>query len=461
LKDIKEGVVEIVLDANQSSRDASKNKKFIMPDGSALQVSAYISVNAGEVFFNPTLLGFNCPSLPQAIINSLRYVDPYYWRPLLKRIVIAGGSSLFKGLKERLEVEIEKLLPQLGQLPPPADEKALESKISELVTKELDKKEPEKDKKEPEKDKKEPEKDKKEPAEAAKVLFDIKKKETSTPVKESTPTKKESAPAEKELVQITEKKTTPENCSKCGELLPPDSNVCPMCGSVVKVQQIDILGVKKEVYPEKCPTCKKKLADSERGKFCPHCGAKMVPFIVDDKLDRKEEKLIKKTAIDDKELKKMEKAVSDEYGFEEEAKPAEKPVVEVKKEEIKSPTKVEPAKATAKPNIDEDPLEKELRELEELQKKVKEKEHTVLKTPDSSPTKEKPKTIEIAKPLNAIDPKKVINVILSESQKFGSFKGASIIGSLPTFKKFFIDYQAFSANPLNVQVDISKIISNK
>ena len=56
-------------------------------------------------------------SLPSAIISALKAVDPYYWRPLLKKIILTGGTSYLSGLESRLEMEIENLLPTLGKLP--------------------------------------------------------------------------------------------------------------------------------------------------------------------------------------------------------------------------------------------------------------------------------------------------------------------------------------------------------
>ena len=97
LKDIKENCVELTLDPAAASRDASRTKNFTMPDGTALQVNSYVSSYAAEVLFNPQLLGYNCPSLSQAVINSIRLVDPYYWRPLLKRIVLSEEHLYSKG----------------------------------------------------------------------------------------------------------------------------------------------------------------------------------------------------------------------------------------------------------------------------------------------------------------------------------------------------------------------------
>lgn len=367
LKEVKEKVVEVALDPNTASRDPTRNKKFLMPDGTKIDINAYVSIYASEILFNPGLLGYQCASISWAVIASLRTVDPYYWRPLLKRIILSGGGTLLKGLPTRLEKEIEALLPQLGPLPPPIEEPKPEEKPKPIETGLQDFKK-----------------------EAEKMLFGDVKKEP-----------------EKGLVQIaTNSQTETTNCIKCGELVKiNESKFCPNCGAEVVLKQIEILGAKKQMYPTKCPKCAKKL-DGEM-RFCPECGEKLEAIVVTDKLDRSEQKLIKKTTISAKEMKVMTKEIESEYGTEEENQ--------------------ELAKITEKP-----------KELE---------------------TKPKAPSPEPPKPINMPDPKKIVNVVSSELQEFAAFKGASILGSLPTFKKMMVDYQTFNQNPAAVVIDFSKIVN--
>jgi actin-related protein len=340
VKEIKEQACKIALDPNASSQNQVNSANFILPDGESMQINAYVATYAGEVLFNPSLLGPNIQSLQQAIINSLRMVDPYYWRPLLKKIILSGGTSYFKGLKERIEKEVELLLPQLGPLPPPTKEEPP------------------------------PRKD-----------------EKRLPAEE---------PKSKQLVQVTtHTKGKAENCPKCGELLEDQkSEFCPFCGHKMENQIIEIMGSAKKKYPEKCPKCNEKL-DGE-SSFCPSCGAKLEPMIIqDDKLDRKEKKLMKKAAVGD-DIKEIQKMVDDEYGSGEELE--EIAAMDVKKPEEKK----------------DDPME---------------------------------------------DPNKIVRVILPEDRLLASFKGAAILGSLPSLKKFMIDFTQYQQNPYSVIVDFSKVLN--
>ena len=117
LRDIKEKVIKISMNPEIDSQNDANDIEYVLPDGEKLKIGAYISIMAAEILFNPILITMGIDSLPYAIISSLKSVDPYYWRILLGKIILSGGSSYLKGLKSRLEMEIENLLPDLGPLP--------------------------------------------------------------------------------------------------------------------------------------------------------------------------------------------------------------------------------------------------------------------------------------------------------------------------------------------------------
>jgi actin-related protein len=353
--EIKEKICEIVKNVEAAGKDPNYAKVFLLPDGEKLKVNPYITTYAGEVLFNPQLMGYPMASVPQAIIAALQRVDKYYWRPLLKRIILSGGTTLFKGFKSRLEADVENLLSQLGPLPPPEEEKP----------KELPKEEPKKEEK----------------------------------------VEKEDKPGEKKLVQIKIGEKGAENCSKCGQLITGNDKFCPQCGAEVVVKQIDIIGAERVEYPKKCPECRKEL--DGLSAFCPYCGNKLNPVVTQDKVERSDKKILKQTAASEKELKKLVEAVEDEYGSTE--------------------------------------------DLEELEK--------ISKAADEA-KKEKEKEVKKEEPVKEIDdPNKVVKVITSENQEFASFKGAAILGSLPSFKQFLVDKTAYNQNPYAVIIDLTRIVN--
>ncbi len=341
IQDIKEKTLKIAMDPNTASQDPSNNAKYLLPDGENLALGANFVIMAGEIIFNPILVGISGRSLQNAIIDSIRVADRNYWRPLLNKIVLSGGTSYINGLEERLKAEIDKNLPQLGELPPIVEEKA-------------------------------------------NILVPEPMNGNLTPEDNSNT-----------MVQILGKERKPENCSRCGELLELNSDFCPACGHNVEQKQIEILGATHSSYPTMCSKCFQKLDGII--SVCPYCNHQLKPIISEDKLDRKEKKLIKKTSVSEKELKELSLQVESEYGgFE---------------------------------------------DLDEIDDKI---------------------TSQIGeiniKELNS-DSNEIIQIVLHDDRFYAAFKGASILGALPSFKPFLVDKSNFDANPDSVKVDFYKIIN--
>lgn len=265
--EIKEKMCEITANVDTASKDPKFAKSYTLPDGDHLKLNSVITTYAGEILFNPQLLNFPISSIPQAVIQALQRVDRYYWRPLLKNIILTGGTALFKGLESRLIADIEKLLSQLGPLPEPVSD---------------------------------------------------------TPIQDQLDQKPASDDGVKKLVQIKTSETSMGNCPKCGELFNVgESKFCPFCGAEAVIKQIDIIGSERVEYPTKCPTCNNKL--DGQSSFCPECGLKLEPIVIKDDLDRKDKKLLKKASASDRDLEKIAKDVESEYGALEETGEWEEP----------------------------------------------------------------------------------------------------------------------------------------
>ncbi len=339
IQDIKEKTLKISMDPNKASQDPSYNMKYVLPDGEYLELNSNIIINASEIIFNPILVGIGGKPLQNAIIDSIKVTDRNYWRPLLQKIVLSGGTSYISGLKQRLETEIKNFLYELGELPPLVDEEA-----NALMPKPLN---------------------------------------GNTSPEENT----------KLMVQIIGKERKPENCAKCGELVDLNSDFCQNCGAKITQQQIEIMGATQKSYPTMCTKCFQKLDGTK--PFCPYCNHQLKPIIHEDKLDRKEKKLIKKTSVSERELAKLSLQVESEYG-----------------------------------GFDE---------LDEIDEK-------------------KPPVINI---LNINEPKstEIVQIVLHDDRYYAAFKGASILGSLPSFRRFMIDKATFDANPDSVKVNFFEIIN--
>ncbi|TXT59009.1 MAG: putative Actin/actin family protein [Promethearchaeota archaeon] len=118
LKQIKENYCYVVLDPDNPGALGEKIQ-YPLPDGSTIEIPPHILYEATEVMFEPSMIGSNSPSLPEAVLRSLNSIDKSYWGDLLTHIVLSGGNFLHNGFKERLESELISLLNQYGPIPKP------------------------------------------------------------------------------------------------------------------------------------------------------------------------------------------------------------------------------------------------------------------------------------------------------------------------------------------------------
>ena len=134
LRDVKEKNCFVALDPDTAVKNTKETVPYILPDGEQVNINMEIRVKAAEILFHPELLGYQCHSIHQAIIYGISRTDQYYWRELLRNIVLSGGNTLFQGMEIRLEKEINNILHQLGPLPElPVDQVVVEPPKKELI----------------------------------------------------------------------------------------------------------------------------------------------------------------------------------------------------------------------------------------------------------------------------------------------------------------------------------------
>ncbi|MBY9015057.1 MAG: zinc ribbon domain-containing protein [Candidatus Lokiarchaeota archaeon] len=135
IKEIKERNCVFALDP-ENPPNLDDNFSFTMPDGSNIRIPNYIFHEAPEVLFKPNLLGYNILNIPQAVINSVKSIDQYYWSDLLSHIMLSGGNLSYSGFEERLRTELVQLVPQLGKIPKPKLIKASKDEKQKMKLKE-------------------------------------------------------------------------------------------------------------------------------------------------------------------------------------------------------------------------------------------------------------------------------------------------------------------------------------
>jgi actin-related protein len=115
VRDVKEKLCYVALEPEKEMKLAEKvaemQKEYVLPDGEKIVVGAERFL-APEVFFNPGVIGMEATPLDESIVDSIRKCDVDLRRELYANIVLSGGSTMFPGLKERLEKEIKELTPE-------------------------------------------------------------------------------------------------------------------------------------------------------------------------------------------------------------------------------------------------------------------------------------------------------------------------------------------------------------
>ena len=100
----KEHVCEVALDYQATTQEAAP-VTVTLPDGERVEIGVE-RFRIPEALFNPSLVGEQGASVHQDIFNAIDNCEQDVRRDMYGSIVLAGGTSMFKGLPERVEKEI-------------------------------------------------------------------------------------------------------------------------------------------------------------------------------------------------------------------------------------------------------------------------------------------------------------------------------------------------------------------
>jgi len=114
VKDIKEKLTYVALDYDTELKEAtttsSKDANYEMPDGTIVTIGSE-RFRCPEVLFKPSLIGKEFPGIHESCYNSIMKSDIDVRKDLYSNIVLSGGTTMFTGLPERLQKEVQKLAP--------------------------------------------------------------------------------------------------------------------------------------------------------------------------------------------------------------------------------------------------------------------------------------------------------------------------------------------------------------
>ena len=116
VRDMKEKMSYVALDYDQEMTESERSsthaeKTYELPDGQIVTIGNE-RFRCPEVLFQPNLLGMEHEGIHHQVYNSIMQCDVDIRKDLYCNTVLSGGTTMFPGMGERLQVEMSKLAPQ-------------------------------------------------------------------------------------------------------------------------------------------------------------------------------------------------------------------------------------------------------------------------------------------------------------------------------------------------------------
>lgn len=107
VRHIKEKLCYVAKDFDKEKK-TTVTENHTLPDGRSIEIGDE-RLRCPEALFQPAVANLDAQSLPDKIRDSIAMVDVSIQRDLFANVVLSGGSTMFKGFAERLQLELERL----------------------------------------------------------------------------------------------------------------------------------------------------------------------------------------------------------------------------------------------------------------------------------------------------------------------------------------------------------------
>ncbi|KAJ5073819.1 actin [Anaeramoeba ignava] len=115
IRDVKEKLCYVSLNFDKEmellNNSNSIEKNYELPYGNIITIGNE-RYRCTEPLFKPSLIGFSQIGIHEIIYNSIMKCDEELRKEMFGNIVLSGGTSMFQGIKERIEKEIKQLSPK-------------------------------------------------------------------------------------------------------------------------------------------------------------------------------------------------------------------------------------------------------------------------------------------------------------------------------------------------------------